>query len=267
MAELTKKLNIQKTGSSTVACKIYSTATEAGANYMRCTVDGVNGYIPLGTTSDTNATVGRVTKSGSTYAIKSQSKPPYTETSYTTAGTHTLTVPAGVTRMRVAVCGGGGGGNGSDENSTAGAGGTSSFGSLIQATGGSGGRVTGADNEGWDSYGYPGTAGTPNGKQGDGTGYLGQYWYGPTGFTLSFTNTNGTYGAGGNAYIPGSNRGGKGSTGGSGGYNSGYITVTPNTTYTVTVGTGGTRIKGYSGDTYTKDGTSGFVLIAYGGDI
>lgn len=46
MAELVKKLYIKKDGNA-VAHKIYSTAAEAGANYIRATVDGVNGYIPI----------------------------------------------------------------------------------------------------------------------------------------------------------------------------------------------------------------------------
>lgn len=46
MAELVKKLYIKKDGKA-VAHNIYSTAAEAGANYIRATVDGVNGYIPI----------------------------------------------------------------------------------------------------------------------------------------------------------------------------------------------------------------------------
>ena len=78
-------------------------------------------------------------------ATTKASIPPYTEKSWTTPGTYTWTVPAGVTRIRVAVCGGGGGGANNDSNTrkTAGSGGTSSVKSgatvLIQATGGGGG--------------------------------------------------------------------------------------------------------------------------------
>lgn len=264
MAELTKKLNIQKTGSSTVACKIYSTTTEAGDTYMSCTVDGVNGYIPLGTTSDTNATVGRIQKNSTTYAIKSQSKPPYTEQSYTTAGTHTFTVPAGITRLRVAVCGGGGGGCNnypSNEGSRyGGTGGTSSFGSLIQATGGQGGicktiYIAFDDASHYSSSASPGSGGTPNGNTVSSSSPTGG-----GGFALSFTKSSGSYGKGGNSTVMDYNSRAY-APGGSGGYNTNYITVSPGT-YNVTVGVGGS-----ANGSNTTAGSSGFVLIAYGGDI
>lgn len=62
-----------------------------------------------------------------------------------------------------------------------------------------------------------------------------------------------------------------GSSGASGGFNSGYVSVTPGQTYTVTVGAG----SGIEIDRATPNGwgeiltagKSGFVLIAYGGDI
>ena len=281
MAVLTKKLNLQKTGSSTVSCNIYSTTTEAGDNYMSCTVDDVNGYIPLGTTSDSNATVGRVEKSGTTYAIKSQSKPPYAEKSWTTAGTYTFTVPAGITRMRVAVCGGGSsstacGSIGETNRSKGGDGGTSSFGNLLSATGGQAYHLSVsywtqiAEDEMRISVKRQGAGGTPNGNQGSlgvgnnyGSGY-GNAVSGASGFALSFTQTTGTYGKGGDIF-KGSGMSGSGS---SGGYNSAYVTVTPNTTYSVVVGAGGTEDTSWVGiPAKTENGNSGFVLIAYGGDI
>jgi hypothetical protein len=110
MAVLAKKFNIQKTGSSTVACNIYTTTTEAGSAYICANVNGTNGYIAIGATSHAKATVGRVTKSGTTYAILTASTVPYTKKTYTTAGTYTFTIPAGITKVKLTIAGGGGGG-------------------------------------------------------------------------------------------------------------------------------------------------------------
>lgn len=199
-----------------------------------------------------------------TYAIKSQSTPPYAVVSYTTVGTHTFTVPANVTRLRVAVCGGGGGGAAatfasSNSSFTGKTGGTSSVGSL-SATGGAGGTV-GCGEVPDDSYipqgmyANTGKNGTPIGRN-DGNG-----------FALSFSIGVGTYGqCGGSA----ANNGGGGTYGrtaygGSGGYNSNYLTVTPGQTLTVIVGSGGNGTSYRDGK--ASAGTSGFALIAYGGDI
>ena len=261
MAELTKMLHFLKNGSDQTA-KVYSTTDEAGDNYVQCKIDGVACYVPLGATDDTMATNGRVIKGGSAYAIKSQSKPPYTEISYTTAGTYTFTVPSGVNRMRVAVCGGGGGGAVTTSNNrNADSGGTSSFGNLISATGGGGGKTVYNGEEG---TGYSGSAGQPNGNTGADANTGKNAWFnGGTGFALSFTKTSGVYGKGSGvfAYYPWR----PGGTGGSGGYNTGYVSVTPNTTYTVTVGNVGKSNANMSSN--IREGTSGFVLIAYGGDI
>ena len=112
-----------------------------------------------------------------------------------------------------------------------------------------------------------GTGGSPNGKNGTTTAGSGHSLTLPTvsGFAVSFTKTSGNYGSGGGAicssnysYI---------ASGGTGGYNTGYVTVTPGTTYTITVGA-----LGVLGDTddsraHGYNGTAGFVLIGYGGDI
>lgn len=79
---------------------------------------------------------------------------------------------------------------------------------------------------------------------------------GGTGFSLSFDLANGTYGKGGGV----TNACYAVSGGGSGGYKSGYTSVTAGASYTITVGSGGTGNRADSGK-------SGFVLIAYGGDI
>lgn len=270
MAELAKKLHFLKDGTEQTA-KAYSTTGEAGSSYIPSKIDGVACYIPIGSTSDVMATNGRVIKGGTTYAIKSQSKPAYTEVKYTEAGTYTWTAPAGVTRVRVAVCGGGGGASvyAYFDKGVAGSGSASQFGTLIQATGG-GGAMSGLEDDGEHTVliGYGGSGGSPNGRAGNTTlpHAIGKNSVsGGTGFALSFTLSNGRYGQGGGATssqlctAPGSG-------GGSGGYNTGYVNVTSGSTYTVIVGRGGNyKSKNFKGT--INDGGSGFVLIAYGGDI
>lgn len=266
MAELAKKLHFLKNGTEQTA-KAYSTTGEAGSSYIPSKIDGVACYIPIGSPSDAMATNGRVIKSGTTYAIKSQAKPAYAEKSWTTPGSYTWTAPAGITRVRVAVCGGGGGGAAATSSAgvaRGGSGGTSKFDSLIQATGGGGGYAnlyTSGDSE--VEYRYSGgSGGSPNGRAG--TGYASTTLAGGTGFALSFSLANDTYGNGGGCAITAG--GGPVGSGGSGGYDTGYVDVTSGTTYTVIVGGGG------SGSTLGRyctasAGNSGFVYIAYGGDI
>ena len=172
-------------------------------------------------------------------ATTKASIPPYTEKSWTTPGTYTWTVPAGVTRIRVAVCGGGGGGANNDSNTrkTAGSGGTSSVKSgatvLIQATGGGGGVAQYDYNDG--NKGSGGSAGAPNGHAGTSTS--GVAISDTAGFALGFTKTNGTYGSGGGCnkqYI-------SISSGGSGGFNSNYVSGIDRKTLTIIVSTGGSK--------------------------
>lgn len=260
MATLNKKLKI-KSGSSTQSCNLYTTTTEAGSDNLKLKVDNQNVYASLTTTSDSKASKGRIKKSGTTKAIAISGKPPYTEKSWTTAGTYTFTVPSGVTRIRVAVCGGGGGGSDPPYKKgsilTGESGGTSQFGNLIQASGGGGGKIhcygsqTHAKTQSisYKNYYYIGTAGSPNGIAGS-----------TSGFSLSFDKKTGNYGAGGIAYNDQS-------IGGTGGYNSGYIKVNPLHTYTIIVGSGGSPALNSQSGHYAKNGASGFVLIAYGGDI
>ena len=73
--------------------------------------------------------------------------------------------------------------------------------------------------------------------------------------------------AGGAERYYSSDTGDPNSNGGSGGYNTGYVNVTPKTTYTITVGAGGKKVINSVYATNATDGKSGFVLIAYGGDI
>lgn len=224
MSILSQKLYIKK-GSSTAACNIYSTAAEAGDKALRVG----NGYVALKPITDANATAGRVSVGGVTYAIATKHESgggasvPYTEKSWTDAGNYSFTVPAGITRIRVAVCGGGAG-KGSLIGNGKGGGNTSAFG--ITATGGHGGGVA------WSK----GAGGEPNGHASTGNNVT-------DGFALSFDKSSGDYGKGGNF-------------GGSGGYDSQYVAVTAGQTYTITVGAAG-----------GSGGTGGFVLLAYGGDI
>jgi hypothetical protein len=305
MAELTKQLHFLKNGTEQTA-KVYSTVEEAGDNYVNFKIDGVACYAPLGATDDSMATNGRAIKGGTTYAIKSQAKPAYAEISYTTAGTHTFTVPAGVNRVRVAVCGGGGGSaagtiynTNNHASATGGNGGASSFGDLISVNGGTGGKVVSKEYRWTDDEGYTwrdkiwdtancagGTGGSPNGKNGT----FGDVWSsdykgmsgcntsaitlnGGGGFSLAFANTNNTSGYGkgtGLTVNPPANymRHTMAASGGSGGYNTGYFDVTPNSTYTITVGAAGeNKTNSLNGAVTYNNAQSGFVLIAYGGDI
>ena len=215
------KLYIQKTGGTAVACNIYNTAAEAGDKALRVG----NGYVALKPITDANATAGRVSVGGVTYAIATQHTAavsvPYTEKYWTDAGDYTFTVPDGVSRLRVALCGGGAGAGGFGSGNTGGD--TRAF--DLFAIGGEGGSA-------W-TYG---NGGTPNGYASDGNKVI-------DGFALSFDKASGDYGKGGNY-------------GGSGGYDSQYVTVAAGQSYTLTVGGAG-----------GSGGTGGFVLIAYGGDI
>lgn len=297
MAELTKKLHMINSSGTAQTAKIYSTTAEVGNHWLFANVDGVPAYVPIGDITDSRATSGRVKGSGGdAYAILNTGKPPYREQSWTTAGTYTWTCPQGVTRVRVAVCGGGGGvaycgDTDADSRSyTAGTGGTSSFGSLISATGGTGGSFSMECYDSFDHavalynyYGAGGSGGSPNGKAGNFV-YQNRFGYnqtltstGGTGFALSFTNvsTSGGYGNGGYATLYGPDYiayyiGVANAAGGSGGYNTGYVNVTAGSTYSVTVGGSGTdslgNVEGDGSGTPTS-AKSGFVYIAFGGDI
>ena len=227
MSILNKKLYVQKTGGTAVACNIYSTSAEAGDKALRVRVDNTDGYVALKATDDANATGMRVKIGSVIYAVATKHESsggtsiPYTENYWTEAGSHSFAVPAGVTRLRVAVCGGGGGkggwllgGNGGD---------SSAFG--LTATGGRGGWRWGE-----------GSGGEPNGITSSGNSIT-------DGFDISFDKLSGLYGKGGQYS-------------GSGGYASQYVDVTAGQTYTITVGAAG-----------GSNGSAGFVLIAYGGDI
>lgn len=292
MAKLNAKLYIKAVGEAAVPCNLYSTTEEVGGEYVTVTASNIKAYAKLGGTSDAFCTQGRVKKGTNTYAILSQIKPPYTEQSWTTPGTYTWTCPKGVTRIKAAVCGGGGGACyiGEDDNDDhyykAPTGGVSSFDSLISATGGSGGYVAMYVSARWTDKNrvfngsYGGAGGLPNGNAGS----LVYSWThqgssiqstGGAGFFLSFdkiNNQNG-YGHGGYAKTYESNDtsynyiGNAG--GGSGGYNTGYVDVIEGKTYSVTVGNAASNSCPYweGGARTDYPANSGFVLIAFGGDI
>ena len=79
MAELTKNLHFLKNGTEQTA-KIYTTASEAGNNYITVKVDGTTGYVPIGDIGNINATMGMVNKSGNTYTILYSKLPSLTRT-------------------------------------------------------------------------------------------------------------------------------------------------------------------------------------------
>lgn len=224
MSILTKKLYIKK-GSTVTACNIYSTAAEAGDHSLKVKVDNATRYVALKPITDANATAGRVSIGGVTYAIATKHESggtavPYTEKSWTAAGSYTFVVPGGISRVRVALCGGGAGKGAFGAGNTGGD--TRAF--DLFATGGEGGSA-------W-TYG---NGGTPNGYASDGNKVT-------DGFALSFDKASGDYGKGGNY-------------GGSGGYDSQYVAVTAGQSYTLTVGgaggsggTGGFILLGYGGD-------------------
>lgn len=294
MAELTKKLHMINSSGTAQTAKIYSTTAEVVPHWLFTNVDGIPAYVPIGDITDSRATSGRVKGSGGdAYAILNAAKPAYTEMSWTTPGTYTWTAPVGVERVRVALVGGGAGclmvtrqysifGTYSFSYS-AGSGGTSSFGSLISATGGTGFLYNNSTNVPViDGAGCAtGLAGSPNGN--GGWVVCGDHISSPTGygagFNLSFTKTiatystnygSGGYGKGGYGYVGNPDENNVCATGASGGYNTGYVSVTSLTTYTITVGAGGAA---YIYDTsnsqshYAHNGNDGYVYIAFGGDI
>ena len=226
MGTMNKKLYIKQTNGTAVGCNIYTTAAEAGDKSLTVRADGVAGYVALKPITDSNATAGHVSIGSVTYAIATKHESgggtavPYTENYWTEAGDYTFTVPSGVSRMRVALCGGGAGAGAFAAGNTGGD--TRAF--DLFATGGEGGSA-------W-TYG---NGGTPNGYASSGNRIT-------DGFALSFDKASGDYGKGGNY-------------GGSGGYDSQYVAVTAGQSYTITVGgaggnggTGGFALIAYGGD-------------------
>ena len=109
MAKLAKKIYLKNSAGAQQTATLYSSTAEVGTNYARLYVDNTNCYVPLVSTSAATATSGRVTKSGTTYAIGS-GVIAYNAKKFTTAGSGTFTVPSGVYKLRVTCVGGGSGG-------------------------------------------------------------------------------------------------------------------------------------------------------------
>ena len=109
MAELVKKLNIQKNGETT-PCSIYTTAEEAGAAHISLKVDNATVYVPVVAETDERASGGRVKSSGETQAIAETGLVPYYKGEYKEPGIFTVNKPAGVSKLKLEVAGAGGGG-------------------------------------------------------------------------------------------------------------------------------------------------------------
>ena len=108
MAELVKKLNIQKNGETT-PCSIYTTTDEAGTSHISMKVDNVAVYVPIVPVGDDRASRGRIKNSGATQAIATTGKTPYGKMEYREPGTFTLTVPAGIEELKAQIAGAGAG--------------------------------------------------------------------------------------------------------------------------------------------------------------
>jgi hypothetical protein len=110
MATLSAKLYMKNTSGTTQSAVIYSTTAESGTPYLAVNVNGTTqGYVHLGSTSNSLATSGRVkATNGTTYAICSSSTPAYSYKYITSSGS--FTVPSYVTKLRVTCVGGGAGG-------------------------------------------------------------------------------------------------------------------------------------------------------------
>jgi hypothetical protein len=184
----------------------------------------------------------------------------YQATLFTAPGT--FTTPATVTRVKVTVIGGGGGGASpnSNSNTPGGAGGTSSFGSLVSSTGGSGSSPGG----GTYNAGGVGTVTTGTAYR---TGSL--YNFGPNGSTMSVSGVIsgavggngqtgvGTYSTSGTQIAGGGGDAGQGK-GGPGGVAIAICPVTASTGYAITIGSGGPASP--NAGSY---GTSGAVLVEF----
>ena len=288
MAILAKKLNIKNSAGTTQQCNIYGTTGEAGSTYMYATVDGVQGYIPLVSTSDGRATSGRVLKSGTTYAIGNTAIPPYTSRLLTSNGT--FTVPSGVTKLKVTCVGGGAGcfcycgSPDSNEQYTLGdmyntgwvygyGGGTTTFGGVSAAGGGRSGCYIscGLCSQDRDDSGSPCChydtrqlvlgSGTINAK----SYHCGQYGGNPGTYLSDTQGNSGTFGSGGGGGGDHHNDTIYTVTGATGYVTTSTINVTPGQNISYSIGVGGSYYIDWS---YTyENGTQGAILVEYGQGI
>lgn len=209
---------------------------------------------------------------------------PSGEYSWTSAGTYLWTVPACVTKVEVALCGGGSGNcvmslRYTRTNSSS-PGGDSSFGNLISAQGAGAvtvGTRTTLSGAQWSTSSWGGGTvrwETPYARRG--TAIAGDHvtaQNGATGWVANFTQTAGSTsspGAGAYAYTGNPEYNNIAASGSSGLYNHGIVTVTPGQQITITVGKGGASYE-YAPDTSYNSaaysGYDGFVMIRYGSDI
>ena len=207
-----------------------------------------------------------LTSNGTTWSSTSPTSPGAAGQVFTGSGT--FTVPAGVVKLKVQICGGGGGGASGVYGS---AGTTTSFGSYLTATGGAGGSsglaaggtgtggninlTGGRGSDGSSSMACGGGVGQNNASYyAPGQGILGGSGGAPAGVTLGDGTAATGYGNGGCG-----NNGGVG--GGAGGYCLGYITgLTPGSSITVTIGAAGA---GGTGGFPGGAGTQGICIIEW----
>ena len=171
----------------------------------------------------------------------------------------TFAVPAGVTQVFLTGGGGGGGGGGHAGSTIAGAGGTTTFGTLKSLIGGA--RGNGTDN------GVPGASGGPGGTDGErgtaekgGHGGSAAYYQGGYGNGTSYSTAGkGAYCSGGG----GSDKSSNGQGGGGGGAGDFVInfpvSVTPGSNIPITIGIGG------KGGNYAGDGGNGILTVEWWG--
>lgn len=139
MAEINTRLHYKING-VTDEIKCYTTLTEVQNQGIPVKVGGVAGYAKYGPASDANASRGNYKPPGGTaQRILKQAQVPYGSQMYTSAGTFTFTVPAGVTKLRITARGGGGGGGCGDR-------GYNSIDYMTDSTGGAGGSGGSAKN-------------------------------------------------------------------------------------------------------------------------
>lgn len=258
MAELAKKLLFKKNGVEQTA-KVYSTAAEAGTEYIENKIDGVTCYVPIGDTTDNRATEGKIIKAGTTATrrILSSGKPPYNKVEYRTPGIYTVTIPPGAYTAKLTLAGGGGGGGGYAVNDYAanGSGGSGGAGNLYV------GVVSVIPGTYQVQVGAGGTAGKNNVSGNDYEFYGGAGSQGKASTFGSYKSIGGNGGGGGHCWSSnGGSNGSNGSAGGNGygasGGRGGYVKIWSDD--------GGNHVD----KTYNAvAGSPGWVIIEYGGDI
>lgn len=276
MAQLNKYLHIKEAGVDTdTAIALYTTTDESGQGILVVKTDDIVAYPSTIGAIETKL---KFKKDDTTYTVTENAVIPYGNTKYTTAGTYTFTVPAGVTKVRVSLIGGGGGAavcSCDKPRATGGSGGNSSAVGLTGTGGAGGSAYFFTSGSYWDfeqlmdtfaASAWGGAGGSPDGVAGSQSGSSygdGTSIYGAGGVTIN----NATYGGGSgakaafSAYI---------ASGGSGGrYLNKIVSVEPNSTYSIVVGGLGGNSSQVTSNAlkYWNNGQAGCVFIEYGGDI